>query len=251
MGVLFGSLGLVLAIAALVGVWVLSQRVTHAVDVGASALTEFTQAVHDRAGVAGGRVRESRERVELLQNRLDEALEGQELDPVKMRAGLAELQGYAEEINEWIALAGSTQDLVVLLDGVLGSVEAVAGAEGRSAVATEMAGGALKVKEASVAFAELREALDEIQAIGEEPNGGAQVKPLLTRCADLLGQLEASIGGFSESVERAEDAVEQFSETLRFKIHLAAWVASVLLVWQGAGQYCLARWGLREGKRGN
>ena len=254
LGLLFGSLGVILSVAALVGVWVLSQRVTRTVDHTTSVLTGFTKTVHERADLTAGKVGESREKVELLQSRLDETLEGQGIDPVKIREGLAELQADAVEINEWIELAGSTQEFVVLLDEVLGSVKVVAGADGGSEVAAAMAGGAQKVKEASGALEELREALDEMQATGTEPGKVTEAKPLLTRCADSLGQLESSIAGFADGVGRAEDAVEKFGKALRFRINLAAWVASFLLVWNGVAQACLVGWGRRflgRADRGN
>ncbi len=51
---LLGALGVVVSIAAIIGVWMLSHRVTGTVTRTASAVTEFTQLTHDRAEAIEG-----------------------------------------------------------------------------------------------------------------------------------------------------------------------------------------------------
>jgi hypothetical protein len=252
--ILLGSLGVLLSVAALVGVWVLSIRITRSVDQAASGMIGFTETVSQRAGLASESVRESRRKVEEIQLRVEMSLEGQGIDPVKLREGLAELQAYVDEFNRWIELAGSTRDFVAVLDGVLGSVEGMAGAEGRGEVAAAVAGGATKVKEASGALAEIRGALEKIQTSAEQPETSAKAIPLLTQFAGTLDKFESSIEGFAGSIDAAGVAVEKLRDEVCFKINLGAWVASFLLVWNGVAQACLVGWGRRflgRADRGN
>ncbi|MEP4076334.1 hypothetical protein [Haloferula sp.] len=245
---LLGSLGVLLGLGGIAGVWLLSQRATDSVDTATKAVVEFTSTVQMRAEEAGESVADSRSKLEELQSRIDTSIGAKGIDPEELRAGIAELKGYVEKLNDWIALASSTSEFMALLDGILGSVEAVGGAENRAEVAAAMTDGIAGIREASDSLEELQVTLNEAQA-GLERSEIGEEESLISKCADTLTGFESQLGGFVGSVERAENGVEKLRSDLTFRIHLFAWVMSVLLIWQGVAQLCLARWGWSVAKR--
>ena len=246
---ILGGLGVVVSIAAIIGVWVLSHRVTGSVTRTASAVTEFTQLTHDRAEAIEGQLAESREKLVALQEGFDDSSEGKGIDPDAVRETAAELQAYLTEYQEWVALAGSAREFMDLLNELLGAVAAVTGAEDGAQASAAIVDGATQVREANEHLRQLGEGLDDALKGVDRSALEAKATPRLLRWESSLAGLESNVNGFNEGVIRAEDAVGDLEDQLLLRIRLVAWLMSVLLIWQAFAQASLASWGgrLRRG----
>jgi hypothetical protein len=244
---LIGCLGMLACLAAVIGVWILSHRVRGSVERVVGKVTEFTLRVEERSGEVAVRIGESRGKVQGLERRLEEKVsalaEGGGLDPAEVQDLEDQLRGLAQRIHDWMEVAESTREFMELFGEILDSLGGVVGAEGQEELGAELTSGLGEVREAAGVLDELVVALDEAGTNREAADGGEKIEPILPRFANSLAVLEKRTTDFSSKVGSIGTAAETFGKTINRRVFLGAIVATVLLAWQAAAQWCLARWG--------
>ena len=202
--VLVSWLGVLVCVVALAGVWILSHRVRGSVDRVVVKVTEFTSRIEDRSEEVAGRVGESKAKVVDLHRRLEEKVdaiaEKGGLDPAELKEVEEQVRVLAQRMRDWMEVAGSTREFVVLFGEILDSFGAVAGADGRDEVGAALTEGLGQVQEATGVLDELATALDEARENREEAGAGEKIESILTRFAKSLAVLEERTTAFADSV---------------------------------------------------
>ncbi len=249
-GVVLGVVGLIACVAAIVGVW---SVVAWLKQLNAEVHAEIDAVmirVEERTEEARSTVREARGFAAVVDELVrDSAVAIIERDD----AVTARLDQAERRIDEAIQQAESviqvSADAVELLDRLQASlrqqglIEAGSG-EAPTALDDIVQAGRRTLAEASGAVDELKGRLDHL---GRKPDDVdlAAIARLALNIVAQLDVVDDSLRSFSRRLEKTRDGLQRLHDKLGRWIHLGAVILTLLLVWIGAGQCCLAAWGWR------
>jgi len=247
-----GGFGVLASVVAVAGVWVLSQRMGRTVDDLGGHVARFLGGVRERSEQVDVWLGSSRDRVEVLEQQVGETMSRQlDLKPDEWQAIAGQMRVSIERTRDWLAVAESTAELVKVIHGTLDSLDALVAAEGREELATALGGAAADLLDA-------RKVLDDMQAAMAGMEGGrsgadssAAVQSLLSRCGRGLGRLEKNNRAFTSKLKQIEDLVAGLATGVKRRITAGAFIATILLAWNGVAQWCLAGWGRRVAGSGS
>ncbi len=245
----FGGLGTFIGLVGIILVWIGAAQFSGMMGRISTQIDQATERVTERAGQATARIEESRTSLGRLELRLTEKLAkaaaGGQLAPESFDDLELRLQIFSQRLEDWqqIALAirdfgdagiellsgfpgivSSHEQAITRLRASLGRVETLVGES--AAALDKMEGLLTKVREGTVG----EKAIEEFQ-------------PLFKRIDRALLKAVAQTHVFSKGMTVIGGVARQATERMWQRTNTVAIVLTLLLLWQAAGQYCLARWG--------
>ena len=255
LGATFGSLGVVLCLVGLVGVWLVNARIRAPLTRAVDSVRGLVAEVRSKAGEVHDGMGDAREAVGGIEERIHEGVQ----DALTLSAEeLVQLAGLEEEVRRgvervtyWIAVAESA---AVLLDEVVNMVESIVGAPGDDTVQERSLTEWVEVGKADLAQAVALLDAFHIRLIELRPGplDGPLRGPLQEGIALVdakLAAIQDQIVAFGGALEAVEERVAQLHQRIRGWLRLVAVVLSGLLLWQLAAQASLAVHGWGWGRR--
>ena len=257
LGATFGSLGVVLCLVGLVGVWLVNARIQAPLSRAADSVRGLGAEVRSKAGEVHDGVGEAREAVggieEWIKEGVQEALNLSAEDLVQLAGLEEEVRRGVERVTYWIAVAESA---AALIDQGVNMVESIVGAPGDAAAQERSLTEWVEVGKAELAQAVALLDAFHVQLVELRPGplDGPLSGPLQEGIALVdakLAAIQEQIVAFGQAVGAVEERITQLHQRIRGLLRLVAVVLSGLLLWQLAAQASLAvhgwRWG--RGKR--
>ncbi len=250
-----GVIGIIACLAGMGGVWIGAsrlqqlnakvfgdvERVVALVDQKAARAGKAAKSTRDLADELRETLRETAKKaaqerlasapeVEDLQQRLASAMQNAE--------GLLELSASAAELFEQVA--GSVDSL---------STEEHAASEASSQLLSTIRSTQDALAHASDALADVGRRLDEMRQNQDAEGNAEQIKQLSLAIISRLDVVQQQLNAFRERLEEARSGLTRLRSRIETWIFLGRLVLLFLLVWIGAGQYCLLVQGWRVHRR--
>lgn len=244
-----GWVGVVLCVAAAVGVWWLYSAAANATDVVADRAGESLAAARGAIDRASDRLEASQITAGKLTGLVERwARERTARAAAERLAERADLETALDQVtaavayaDDWLALAESSIGLAEQFDAL---VAAPSDADDESVLADaaeNLAALRTRAAEAKRGIERVREALfggDDKPSLADRAE---RAKRLVVALVATVTSLDERLDGFGETLAAGERRVERIRATTKGWLLLAAVLATVLAVWMGAGQVCLAR----------
>ncbi|HMQ56357.1 MAG TPA: hypothetical protein PKD98_30035 [Anaerolineae bacterium] len=229
LGVIFGGLGLALALTQIIGVWVVSPSIKQGLQSTAHSLQQGLTASD-----------QSLTTVEMVISDLRSELQAGDGDwqPVQDK--------YAETLSQIRATVDAAGSIISLLQEVVGAARAVP----RLAESLNLPAEPTQDLEKT---GEVLERLSQVLAEMEANSGNLEEagQQLITQFDTRLGRLHTDVKNLITAVTRTQASLTQLEANIPLLVNLSAGVITFLGIWFGLAQYCLLiySWGWVKGAK--
>jgi hypothetical protein len=246
---IFGSLGILLCLAALIATFIVSSHLRTSVDHVFARVSSLLSTVRETSTEVTATIASSRRTVTDIDLRIDEEItllaDKTNIDPAKLESLTTQLTNLTQRLRDWLALFDSAQQfsrlVEELIDATLGFFRS--DNQSRQDILTALENGQTQLEDTINAFDEL---MIQWESIRNDPESPSPVKPLFTRIDDSLALVENYTGAFTTGITELENATGALQSRLKQRIFFGTLIISALLVWQAVAQFCLARWGWQK-----
>jgi hypothetical protein len=245
--VIFGWTGVGICIAGTVGIWIVTQRTSAAVDRVVTRVTEFTSEIGQHSAQAEKRVGKFEEQLESFEQQIREAVtqavKEQLADAEALVALRARLSEFSTQVRTWRAAAESARDLIDMLGDLLAPFGLEIGDSDKRDLNTALAAVVDLAENLSATLDELAIALDTPGVGLELPKSDRQVQR--PRLDNALAELGRHTSAFSDSLRAIESSAIELRKHIVGRLRICALLLTLLLAWGAFAQFALARWGRR------
>lgn len=249
LGAFFGSLGTLICLGSLVFVWIHSFQLRDSVGQVFSRVSAVLTQVQDGSETIATRIDLSRQNIHELDRRIEGAIVELAENAAVEREELDELTGHAlvigQRMQDWLAFAKSAREVSELAEEIIQSTVIFFRADDRTmgSIRTSLKNGQQQIEEAITAFDELTVLLETARESRTDEDFSKRAEPLLIRIDTALELVQEHTTSFTAEVALLEERSRDLGTSIRRWIFFGAVLISLLIVWQGAGQVCLARSG--------
>jgi methyl-accepting chemotaxis protein len=245
LAMLLGSTGVLLCLAAFIGVWMVNHRIQQPVEHLLNQAFSLCDQAADGAGRIAGELDTSRDVVsdmqERLHNALQDALNLTDEDLLRIESLFTDLTVATQQVREWIGLAQASLEFldqaVDLVSSAVGYVQADASV--RSNLSSALNSGAEKVEEAVLLLDQVQLHVLAIQARENPERELAAVESLSTKLDGVLVSLKEKALTVALELTGLGKAIETLQARIQRILLLVSIALSVLLFWQAAAQAAL------------
>ena len=237
---LLGVIGFLACGAGTAGVWVAAGQFDEAVGQVSESVTGFSSDLRSKTDDAAALASRSHAQVEIFRQQLNQSItRGVELDPDDVQRVRAEVRAMVGHVRGWTDAVGHVRELADVFAETVDALATTLEGEGNEKIKVALQRVWQDVEAAKEQLHEISEAMDSVQT-HEERHG------LLEKCQNALLNLGGGAEAFSDSLSALEASTVKINESVTGRVHLWAGLATVIVVWLGIGQWCLAGWGVRK-----
>jgi hypothetical protein len=239
---LLGSLGVLLCVAAAVGVWFAGARLNQATDKVFDAVDRSLVASRDRVLTAQKRVQESKITAEYVGQAAQNWMRAEVKDRVTARLEIEEkterLGSGLRQADQWLEVSGESLQGVQKILEIARSL----GAPADAAVVDPL------LEKLGAVRGQLQRSADTVDAIRARMAEGdtleerlRQIAQLTLRVVATFSEIDSRLGEFADGLGAGRANVEQRRSKTHAYILVAQIAAFLLILWMAAGQVSLAR----------
>ncbi|NRB74493.1 MAG: hypothetical protein HRU46_09065 [Verrucomicrobiales bacterium] len=255
LGTIFGSLGTLICVALLVLTWVMCTKFNTTLKRGTAAIITVTTRLESGATSIDTRVEASRVSLEDFSKNLEQRLSEAALNPKLPQPAAEKLYRQSvrlsDQLQEWQNYAATIHELTLLIDELFRSFPGVTPPDAASGqpLLSAVEEAQQYLDSAKSAVDELASRIDPLETPPTRNLFNTFIQPRVKQIDQALLQVIAGSEAFAEGVDLIEQTVMDTSQRLQRLIAVIGIVATLLIIWLGAGQVCLAKAGWLNLKR--
>ena len=249
LGAIFGSLGTLICIGALIGVWIISAQLSDSVGQVLSRVSNILTQVREGSEEITARFEASRDDIRDLDQRIEieieKLAENADVSPEELEQLTAQARLIVRRSQDWLAFANSAREFSALAEEIIRSAVIFFRSDDQTMenIRISLENGQQQIEEAVAAFDELTTQLENLRENREPKVYPEKMNPLVNRIDLALGRVQEHTTEFTAGVTRFDETLDSLGAKIRRKIFWGTVLVSLLIAWQGAGQICLARSG--------
>jgi len=246
-----GVLGMGVCLAGIGGVWIAGSRLQRVNSQVFRRADELVVQVEQRAAQAGDAVGGTRELVDELKQRLRESAPELLAERVSSLPEIDDLQrrlaAAMERADGLVQLSASTAELIEQLLATVGAAAAERNVDlkGASELTTTIRSTRESLASASERLGDVQRRLNEVRRKRDVEVHLAEITKLSLGIVAKLDVVQKQIAAFRTRLDETRSRLGQLQGRIRGWLLAGQWLIVLLIVWGGAGQYCLLLQGWR------
>ncbi len=248
----FGLLGTLISLILIVAIWISCFNFNSAVYRSTERISDSLTLVQDQALKFDKSIENSRSAVDNLGNQIQEQLSSfslkTELPPGTLSPLIETSEQISGKLQNWRDLIGAIEEVLLALNELFQELPraTLPNDSDRQPLLSTLQACEAHLDQAITAFEELPAQLKQLPSRPRPNLYSALIKPRVNRIDEALAQTLVGSETFKNAAQKLNESIVETRTRLKKLTFLTAFAGSLLLIWFGAGQVCLAQVGLRK-----
>lgn len=242
----FGIIGIALSLAAIVAVSISSAQIQSSVDKVFSRADVALTTAHVISNEVADSITDSRQYLSGVNQRMEEKVLGLSTNaptnPSQVEALTISLVTVSQHVQSWFTLFESAIQLSELIEELIDATIFFFRSDNQIRHDTLIAleNGHAQLQETLVAVDEL---ITQWEDIRSNPKSPPNIQPFFSRIDHTLVNAQQYSIDFTQGLTKLQSATNALQSRLKRRLTVVTLIISLLLVWNAAAQFTLARWG--------
>ncbi len=252
LGTIFGSLGTLISVLLIVATWMVWLNINSAISQSTARIESGLRELQGLTLNFNDTIEGSRDSLKQFNDQIDADLARFSLEVALPEDYLAPLHARTNQIatrlRNWKELIGIIEELFLLVEELFQSLPGAAAPaqETRQPVLAALKSGQQHLDSAVTAIEELPELLEKLESDEGRSLVRSLIQPKIDQIDQALVETLAGSEAFSLGIKRLYESVIDARTRIKKLTFLGASLGTLLLIWFGAGQVCLAQTGWRQ-----
>jgi polyhydroxyalkanoate synthesis regulator phasin len=244
--VFFGSLGILLCLAAIGVIIIVSSHIQTSVNNVFTEVSSLLSSVRQTSTEVTANIATSRNAIAEIDQGIDEKItrlaNNADINSAELETLFGKITSISQRLRDWLTLFDSAQQLSRLVEELIDATLIFSRSDDqtRQDILSALENGKAQLEESIAAFDDL---MIQWEKIRHDPDEAPPTRPLFNRIDTALALVEEYTAAFTSDITKLKDATDDLQSRLKRRIFFGTLIISALLVWQAVAQYCLARWG--------